>query len=320
MAAPTRSFTEIAQVGQESVATAVRIWADLTKASVEVLTTGRSELLDGRRVADFVFGVANQVLDGQRALLSVVTAASNGRTPTGEIAQTIAATNGAVVEAAAETTKKLAASVAETTEKASAAAAETTRKVAATAVETADNAAAAAMETSRKAAESVAETTDKAVATVADTSSKATEAAVETTDKVAESTVETTDTAIATAAKATKKAADAATGTTDKVAKPAAKRAAKPAPRPATRTAAKTAAKVTAKLAEAASGPYGKDSHAPLADRTEMPAGFEIKGNDGSKLYHVPGSPFYKRTTAEVWFASPEAAEAAGFKRPASQR
>jgi DNA polymerase III gamma/tau subunit len=317
MAAPTRSFTEIAQVGQESVAAAVRIWADLTKASVEVMTTGRSELLDGRRVADFVFGFANQVLDGQRALLSVVTAASTGRAPTREIAQKFAATNGAVVNAAAATTRELAATAAETTEKASAAAAETTRKVAATAVETVEKATATATGTTRKAA---TETTDTAVATAAEATKKATESAAGTTDKVTEAAVATPDTAVVTAAKATEKAAETAGGTTDKIAKPAAKRAAKPAPRPATRTAAKTAAKATAKLAEAASGPYGKGSHAPLADRTETPAGFEIKGNDGSKLYHVPGSPFYKRTTAEVWFSSPEAAEAAGFKRPASQR
>jgi hypothetical protein len=317
MAAPARSFTEIAQVGQESVTAAVRIWADLTKASVEVMTTGRSELLDGRRVADFVFGFANQVLDGQRALLSVVTAASAGRAPTGEIAQKFAATNGAVVNAAAATTRELAATAAETTEKASAAAAETTRKVAATAVETVEKATATATGTTRKAA---TETTDTAVATAAEATKKATESAAGTTDKVTEAAVATPDTAVVTAAKATEKAAETAGGTTDKIAKPAAKRAAKPAPRPATRTAAKTAAKATAKLAEAASGPYGKGSHAPLADRTETPAGFEIKGNDGSKLYHVPGSPFYKRTTAEVWFSSPEAAEAAGFKRPASQR
>ena len=63
MTAPTRSFTAIAHVGRESVTAAVRLWADLTRASFEVITTGRSELLDGRRVADFVFGVANQVLD-----------------------------------------------------------------------------------------------------------------------------------------------------------------------------------------------------------------------------------------------------------------
>ena len=51
-----------------------------------------------------------------------------------------------------------------------------------------------------------------------------------------------------------------------------------------------------------------------------MPEGFEIKGNADSMLYHVPGSRFYKQTTAEAWFATEEAAEAAGFSRPASQR
>ena len=30
-------------------------------------------------------------------------------------------------------------------------------------------------------------------------------------------------------------------------------------------------------------------------------------------LYHLPGTPFYGRTVAEVWFATPEAAEAAGL-------
>ncbi len=37
-------------------------------------------------------------------------------------------------------------------------------------------------------------------------------------------------------------------------------------------------------------------------------------------LYHLPGTPFYDRTAAEVWFATPEAAEAAGFALPPSQR
>jgi large subunit ribosomal protein L17 len=66
--------------------------------------------------------------------------------------------------------------------------------------------------------------------------------------------------------------------------------------------------------------PYGEGSHAPLDDPDEAPAGFEIKGNADSMLYHVPGSAFYDRTVAEVWFASEEAAEAAGFSEPASQR
>jgi large subunit ribosomal protein L4 len=50
------------------------------------------------------------------------------------------------------------------------------------------------------------------------------------------------------------------------------------------------------------------------------PAGHEIKGNRDSGLYHVPGSRFYNQTVAEFWFATAEAAEAAGFQLPPSQR
>jgi large subunit ribosomal protein L4 len=69
----------------------------------------------------------------------------------------------------------------------------------------------------------------------------------------------------------------------------------------------------------AEAGPYGPQSHAPLADGSQ-PEGFPVKGNADSALYHVPGSSFYARTEAEVWFASAEAAEAAGFAAPPSQR
>jgi len=43
------------------------------------------------------------------------------------------------------------------------------------------------------------------------------------------------------------------------------------------------------------------------------PDGYDIKGNEDSMLFHTPESPWYKRTIAEVWFNSPEAALAAGF-------
>jgi large subunit ribosomal protein L17 len=66
--------------------------------------------------------------------------------------------------------------------------------------------------------------------------------------------------------------------------------------------------------------PYGEGSHAPLDDPEEAPEGFEIKGNADSMLYHLPGTPFYNRTVAEVWFATAEAAEAAGFSLPPSQQ
>ena len=38
-----------------------------------------------------------------------------------------------------------------------------------------------------------------------------------------------------------------------------------------------------------------------------------IKGNEGSMKYHTEDSPWCGRTKAEVWFATPEAAKAAGF-------
>lgn len=65
--------------------------------------------------------------------------------------------------------------------------------------------------------------------------------------------------------------------------------------------------------------PYGDGSHAALEDGSQ-PDGFPIKGNADSMLYHVPDSAFYEQTKAEVWFATAEAAEAAGFQLPPSQR
>lgn len=65
--------------------------------------------------------------------------------------------------------------------------------------------------------------------------------------------------------------------------------------------------------------PYGEGSHAAIEDGSQ-PDGFPIKGNADSMLYHVPDSAFYDRTVAEVWFATAEAAEAAGFQLPPSQR
>jgi hypothetical protein len=48
------------------------------------------------------------------------------------------------------------------------------------------------------------------------------------------------------------------------------------------------------------------DGSAPTTD-------FTIKGNAGSMLYHTKESPYYGRIKAEVWFRTPEDAEAAGF-------
>ena len=82
------------------------------------------------------------------------------------------------------------------------------------------------------------------------------------------------------------------------------KSAAKKAP------AKKVAKAETAKAGDtdATDAPYGEGSSATQAD------GFDIKGNADSMKYHVPGSPHYDRTDAEVWFATTEAAEKAGFE------
>ncbi len=65
--------------------------------------------------------------------------------------------------------------------------------------------------------------------------------------------------------------------------------------------------------------PHGEGSHAPLDDG-EMPDGFPIKGNAQSMLYHEPDTRYYAATKAEVWFASAEAAEAAGFSKPGADK
>jgi large subunit ribosomal protein L17 len=94
-------------------------------------------------------------------------------------------------------------------------------------------------------------------------------------------------------------------------------------PAPVADTAAAEPAEAEDEVVESAStddAPYGEGSHAPLEDVAEAPEGFPIKGNADSMLYHVPGTSFYDRTVAEVWFATAEAAEAAGFSLPASQQ
>jgi large subunit ribosomal protein L4 len=95
-----------------------------------------------------------------------------------------------------------------------------------------------------------------------------------------------------------------------------AKAAAKKAPAKKAAVAKDTVKPAAAKPA-AADLPAG--AKAPKADGG-APKGYEIKGNVDSGLYHVPGSAFYDRTVAECYFATAEAAEAAGFQLPPSQR
>ncbi|HEY5876722.1 MAG TPA: hypothetical protein VIT64_15555 [Ilumatobacteraceae bacterium] len=68
--------------------------------------------------------------------------------------------------------------------------------------------------------------------------------------------------------------------------------------------------------------PTGGD--APLLDGTAWvppvdgtcPAGFPVKANANSGIFHVPGGRFYDRTVPERCYATPQSAEADGY-RPA---
>lgn len=69
-----------------------------------------------------------------------------------------------------------------------------------------------------------------------------------------------------------------------------------------------------ASIEEVPAGPYGRGSALPGADGGG-PAGWPIKGNVDSMLYHPPDSPAYTETIAEVWFFDEETAKAAGFDK-----
>lgn len=65
--------------------------------------------------------------------------------------------------------------------------------------------------------------------------------------------------------------------------------------------------------AEVSEGRYGPGSAEPLADGSAPGAAYTVKGNVESMRFHGPESPYYNRTTAEVWFTDPDAARRAGF-------
>jgi hypothetical protein len=44
------------------------------------------------------------------------------------------------------------------------------------------------------------------------------------------------------------------------------------------------------------------------------PAGFPIKANDGSRIFHVPGGRFYARTAADRCYARADDAIADGYR------
>jgi large subunit ribosomal protein L17 len=68
---------------------------------------------------------------------------------------------------------------------------------------------------------------------------------------------------------------------------------------------------------ETTGGVEGKypDSHVPLEDESQAPEGYPVKGKESSMKYHTADGQWYEGTTADVWFKSEEAAQAAGFTK-----
>ncbi|GAB3486453.1 large subunit ribosomal protein L17 [Amycolatopsis cihanbeyliensis] len=77
--------------------------------------------------------------------------------------------------------------------------------------------------------------------------------------------------------------------------------------------AATTEASEVEESASTEDAPYGEGSNAPLDDGSQ-PEGFPVKGSEDTKVYYALDSADYEQAIADVWFASAEAAEAAGFE------
>lgn len=70
----------------------------------------------------------------------------------------------------------------------------------------------------------------------------------------------------------------------------------------------------TASVDDVPAGPHGRCSFKGGGDGIG-PAGWTIKGNEDSMLYHTVDSPWYGQTIAELWFFDEDTARAAGFTR-----
>ncbi|HEX6247950.1 MAG TPA: 50S ribosomal protein L17, partial [Nocardioidaceae bacterium] len=86
---------------------------------------------------------------------------------------------------------------------------------------------------------------------------------------------------------------------------------------PAEETVVEVEGADTEAFEETQGGVEGKyaDSHVPLENADEAPEGYPVKGKESSMKYHTPDGQWYAGTTADVWFKSEEAAEAAGFTK-----
>jgi hypothetical protein len=94
-------------------------------------------------------------------------------------------------------------------------------------------------------------------------------------------------------------------------------RAVRPAPKPAVTGVASWEPIVTKETPVRTSGPVQFTSTDTWVEPVDgdCPVSHPIKGNDGSKIFHVPGGSSYDRTRAERCYARAEDAEVDGYRQ-----
>jgi hypothetical protein len=91
--------------------------------------------------------------------------------------------------------------------------------------------------------------------------------------------------------------------------------ASKPVAAGAARARTVPAAAAVASVAASAlpDAPFGSGSVRANADGSSPDAEHVVKGKTATRLFYAPGSPYYARTRADVWFRTADDAQAAGF-------
>jgi hypothetical protein len=85
-------------------------------------------------------------------------------------------------------------------------------------------------------------------------------------------------------------------------------------PVPARARAVPAAAAVASVAAPALpDAPYGPGSVRANDDGSAPEADYVVKGKTATRVFYAPGSPYYSRTRADVWFRTDDDARAAGF-------
>jgi hypothetical protein len=94
-----------------------------------------------------------------------------------------------------------------------------------------------------------------------------------------------------------------------------------PAPAPARARAVPAAAAVASVAAPALpTAPFGPGSVRANDDGSTPQAEYVVKGKTATRVFYAPGSPYYSRTRADVWFRTDDDARAAGFTARAPRR